>query len=118
MRFRTAHASIENIAKGHTCVSRAYFEDSLDTDKVVSSQGLHLWSLNNFQAIKGGKFHCQILERVLGLVHQQDAQCDVELLNTNICLHIDGIGESSQLHNFAELGGDLLSRHVALDCLI
>lgn len=88
---------LTNVAKDNTILGRRYLHVGLDIAEVVWRQHNRMWSFDQFQIAKCRQFECTVLQRIAGLVDDQDVQHDVVLVDMDVCLGVDGVGEARQL---------------------
>mmetsp|Transcript_10717 Transcript_10717/g.30141 ORF Transcript_10717/g.30141 Transcript_10717/m.30141 type:complete len:261 (+) Transcript_10717:625-1407(+) len=64
---------------------------------------MRLWSLHDLHITHGSKFDCQIGERIGRSVDEEDLQANVIVADSNQSLGVDGVGETTERIDMAEL---------------
>lgn len=66
------------------------------------------WSFYKLQITESSKFDREILQSLIRLVDDEHVEEDVEFLNIDVGFGVDGIGESSKLHDASQFRNEII----------
>lgn len=82
---------VDDVAKDDAGLGRGDFDCCLDALEGVGAQGVARGTLDQLEVAERCEFDAQVLERLRGLVDDEDVEQDVELLYVDVGFGVDGV---------------------------
>jgi len=82
---------------------KTHLDGSLDALEAMRTKSMGRWPFDELEVSEGGELDGEVLERLVGLIDDEDIEEDVELVDVDVGLGVHGVGEARELDHAVEL---------------